>query len=143
MFPGLGVQVNAFQLIQAHYIWCALCFFLLWHQLHLRSSGIRLQRLGTPDLDCCAYSLSCVRFFATSWTATHQAPPSMGFSRQEYWSGLPCPPPGHLSFPRIERRSPALQADSLLSEPPGKPQNTGVGSAFLLQGRKDSYHGVK
>ena len=52
-----------------------------------------------------------------------QAPLSMGFSRQEYWSGLPCPPPGHLPNPGIEPRSPALQADSLLSEPPGKPSS--------------------
>ena len=63
-----------------------------------------------------------------------QAPGSMGFSRQEYWSGLPCPPPGNLPDPGIEPRSPSLQADSLLSEPPGKPVNTGVGSLPLLQG---------
>ena len=57
-----------------------------------------------------------------------------GFSRQEYWSGLPCPPPGNLPKPGIELRSPALQADSLLSESPGKPKNTGVGGLSLLQG---------
>ena len=56
------------------------------------------------------------------------------FSRQEYWSGLPCPPPGDLSNPGIEPTSPTLQADSLPSEPPGKPRNTGVGSLSLLQG---------
>ena len=49
-----------------------------------------------------------------------QAPLSMGFSRQEYWSGLPCPSPGDLPDPGIKPRSSALQADSLLSEPPGK-----------------------
>ena len=49
-------------------------------------------------------------------------------------SGLPRPPPGDFSNPGIEPRSPALQADSLLSEPPGKPKNTGVGSLSLLQG---------
>ena len=58
----------------------------------------------------------------------------MGFSRQEYWSGWPCPPPGDLPSPGIKPRSPALQTDSLLSEPPGKPKNTGVGSLSLLQG---------
>ena len=57
-----------------------------------------------------------------------------GFSQQEYWSGLPCPPPGDLPNPGTEPRSPALQADSLPSEPPGKPVNTGVGSLSLLQG---------
>ena len=54
----------------------------------------------------------------TPWTVTHQAPLSMEFSRQEYWSGLPFPFSGHLPSPEIEPRSPALQADSLLSEPP-------------------------
>ena len=63
-----------------------------------------------------------------------QAPLFMGFSRQEYWSGLPCPPPGNLPNPGIEPTSPALQADSLLAEPQGKPKNTGVGSLSLLQG---------
>ena len=51
-----------------------------------------------------------------------QTPLSMGFSRQEYWSVLPCPPPGDLPNPGIEPRSLALQAGSLLSEPPGKPE---------------------
>ena len=57
-----------------------------------------------------------------------------GFSRPEYWSGFPCPPPGDLSNPGIKPRSPTLQEDSLPSEPPGNPENTGVGSLFLLQG---------
>ena len=57
----------------------------------------------------------------TPWTVAHQAPLSMEFSRPEYRSGLPCPPPGDLPVPGIEPMSPALQADSLLSEPPGKP----------------------
>ena len=62
-------------------------------------------------------SLSHVRLFSTLWTITYQAPPSMGFSRQEYWSGLPFPSPGDLPNPRIEPGSPALQADALTSEP--------------------------
>ena len=66
-------------------------------------------------------SLSHVQLFATPWTVAQQAPPSMGFSRQEYWSGLPFPSPGSLPNPGIEPRSPALQADALTSEPPGKP----------------------
>ena len=56
----------------------------------------------------------------TPWTIACQAPLSMEFSRQEYWSGLPFPSPGDLPDPGIEHTSPALQADSLLSEPPGK-----------------------
>ena len=63
-------------------------------------------------------SLSRVRLFVTPWTVAHQAPPSMEFSRQEYWSGLPFPSPGDLPNPGIEPRSPALQADALPSEPP-------------------------
>ena len=64
--------------------------------------------------------LSHVRLFGTLWTVSYQAPPSVGFSRQEYWSGLPFPSPGDLPNPGIEPRSPALQADTLLSEPPGE-----------------------
>ena len=58
----------------------------------------------------------------------------MGFSRQEHWSGLLCPPPEDLSNPGIEPRSPTLQADSFPTEPPGKPKNTGVGSLSVLRG---------
>ena len=61
-------------------------------------------------------SLSHVQLFATLWTVAHQAPLSMGFSRQEYWSGLAFPSPGDLPDPGIEPRSPALQADGLTSE---------------------------
>ena len=56
----------------------------------------------------------------TPWTVTHQAPPSMEFSRQKYWSGLPFLSPGDLPDPGIEPGSPTLQADALPSESPGK-----------------------
>ena len=104
-------------------------------------------------------SLSRVRLFATPWTVAYQAPPSMGFSRPEYWSGLPFPSPGDRPDPGIEPRSPTLEAGALPSEPPGNPcvkwtvspsvvsdsaipwtawnspgKNTGVGCHFLLQG---------
>ena len=62
-------------------------------------------------------SLCCVRLFATPWTKACQAPMSLEFSRQEYWSGLPFPSLGDLPDPGIEPGSPALHADSLLSEP--------------------------
>ena len=68
-------------------------------------------------------SLSRVRLFATPWTVAYQAPPSMGFSRHECWSGLPFLAPGDLPHPGIEPWSPTLQADALPSEPPGKPLN--------------------
>ena len=73
---------------------------------------------------CMLSRFSCVQLFATRWTVTHQARLSMGFSRQEHWSGLPCPPPGDLSDPGIEHVSPeapALQADSLPLSHKGKP----------------------
>ena len=64
--------------------------------------------------------LSHVQLFVTSLTVAHQAPLSMGFSRQEYLSGLPLPPPGDLPDPGIEPGSPTLQADSFPFEPQGK-----------------------
>ena len=70
----------------------------------------------------CAQSLSCVQLFATLWTVALQAPLSLGFSRQEYWSRLPFPTPGDLPYSGIEPGSPALQADSLPTEPLEKPQ---------------------
>jgi len=70
-------------------------------------------------------SLSCVQLFATPWTVAYQASPSMGFSRQGYWSELPFPSPGDLSDPGIKPGSPALQADALPSEPPGNPLYSG------------------
>ena len=68
-----------------------------------------------------AQSLSRVQLFVTPQTVAHQAPLSIEFFRQEYWSGLPFLSPGDLPNPRINLRSPALQADSLQSEPQGKP----------------------
>ena len=65
--------------------------------------------------------LSRVRLFASRWTVVHQAHPSMEISRPEYWNGWPFPSPGDLPNPRIEPESPALQVDSLLTEPPRKP----------------------
>ena len=71
-------------------------------------------------------SLSHVRLFATPWTVACQAPPFMGFSRQEYWSGLSFPSPGDLPDPGIETGASALEADTLPSEPPGKSSITYV-----------------
>ena len=67
---------------------------------------------------------SCIRLLMTLWTVALQAPLSMGFSRQEYWSGLPRPPPGDLSDPGTEPKSLGLlrwQVGSLPLTPPGKP----------------------
>ena len=70
-----------------------------------------------------AQSLQYARLSVTPWTVAHQTPLSMGFSRQEYWRGLPCPLPGDLPDPGFKpsvTASPALQADSLPNEVPGK-----------------------
>ena len=73
-------------------------------------------------IGCVLSCLSCIQIFVPLWTAACQALLSLGFSRQEYWSGLSCPPPGDLPDPGIEPRSPALQADSLpLSRQQRKP----------------------
>ena len=80
-------------------------------------------------------SCSVMSNSATSWTIAHQAPLSMEFSRQEYGSGLPCPPPDDLPDPRIELvspMSPALQADSLLIEPLQKPATKHKMVEYLL-----------
>ena len=72
----------------------------------------------------CVYVLSHfsrVQLFVTLWTIARQAPLSLGFSRQEYWSGLPCPPPRGLPQSGIKPRSPALQVDST-AEPPDEPK---------------------
>ena len=74
---------------------------------------------------CMQSHFSCVRLFVTLWMVAHHAPLSMGFCRQQYWHGLPCPPAGDLPDPRIKPTSltsPAL-ASGLSLEPPGKPMD--------------------
>ena len=86
----------------------------------------------TPPKEVKVKSLSRLCLFVTPWIVAYQASPSMGFFRQEYWSGLPFPSPGNLPDPRIEPGSPALQADTLLSEPPGKPDGFWIFRSLLL-----------
>ena len=85
-------------------------------------------------------SLSCVQLFVTPWIVACQAPPPMGFSRQEYWSGFPFPSPEDLPDPGIERSSPALQADSLPSEPPGKPTYIVIRELLFLKPVNKTFH---
>ena len=99
---------------------------LNWGLLHCRWILYQLSYEGSPGLVVSpkvkvkVKSLSCVRLFATPWAVAYQAPPSMGFSRQEYYSGLPFPSPGDLPDPGIKPWSPAFQSDALTPEPPGK-----------------------
>ena len=74
---------------------------------------------GAGNVLCVCVLFSPVRLFATPWTVAHQAPLSVEFSRQEYWSGFPFPSPRNLPDPGIEPGLPELQVDSLPSEPPG------------------------
>ena len=95
-----------------------------WQQLHVHvcsAASVMSSSLQLYGLFSC---FSHVQLFATLWTAAHQAPLSMGFSRQECWTGLPCPPPGDLPNPGIEPMSPALQADSLPLSHQGSPFGT-------------------
>ena len=78
----------------------------------------------------CAYLLSHVRLFVTAWTVARQGPLSMGFSKQENWSGLPYPPSGDLPNPGIETRSPELQVDSFPSEALAKPAVDYINQVF-------------
>ena len=96
--------LQAFDKYPCVYIYICVCVYIY---IHMKWSEVK--------------SLSRVWLFATLWTVAHQAPLSMGFSRHGYWSGLPFPSPGDRPNPGIEPRSPTLQADTLTSEPPGKP----------------------
>ena len=88
-------------------------------ELKQRPKGLRKKqaaregKVGQSALGCVC--LSHVQLFVTPWTVAHQAPLSMGFIRQEYWSGMPCLPPGDLPNPGMEPKSPKLQVDSLPS----------------------------
>ena len=103
---------------------------LLFMEAHsLGKSGFAVFARMTLSIYCIQHAcmlshFSCVQLFETLWTVGHKAPLSMGFFRQEYWSGLPCPPSGDLPDLGIEPvspASPALQMDSLPTEPLGKP----------------------
>ena len=101
-----------------------LLFFDLWVFSLFKSSMVRCNTWGCKESDMAEQlKNSRVQLFVTPWTVAYQAPPSMGFSRQEYWSGVPFPSPGDLPYPGIEPGSPVFQADSLTSELPGKPKN--------------------
>ena len=100
-------------------------FYLEVSQLsRWKVSDIPIDINGLQDIVCAhvhAQLLQSCPTLCDPWTVAYQAPLSMGFSRQEYWSGLACPPPGDLPDPVIKPWSPILQTDSSLSKPPGKP----------------------
>ena len=110
-----------------------------WHCSMLSKDRTNKQNLKPREVDSfflCwkvkVKSLSRVGFFVTPWSITYQSPLSMGFSRQESWSGLPFPSPGDLPKPGIEPGSPTLQADALPSEPRGIFLNWPANTFFWL-----------
>ena len=110
----------------------ALSRILLFSLISLKTScNIGLHEEG---LHACQVA-SVVSDSATLWTVAHQTPLSIGFSRREYWSGLPCPPPGNRPYPGIKPVAPALQADSLPLSHRGSPNEEGLFSC-IFQMRK-------
>ena len=103
-----------------------------------RKNHNAMQKGGGPHFVLCLAVQSC----PTLWDPVDYSLPGSscpwGFSRQDYWSELPCPPPGDLPNPGIKPRFPTVQAASLPSEPPGKPKNTEVGFSGDL-----SYPGIE
>ena len=95
---------------------------MLWGRSHLSKGGFQIER----------WSRSVMSYSLWPYGLACQAPLSIGFSRQEYWSGLPFPSPGHLPDPGIELGSPALQADSSPSEKPGAHQKREVGGGIFM-----------
>ena len=113
---------------------CRQIFYQLSYKGSLKYTGDTHTHTG---IKC----FSCVQLFVTPWTGICQAPLSMGFPRQKYWSGLPFPFPGNLPDPGIEPTSPALAGRFFTTEPPGKPLQRREASrfyhkAFLLYPRK-------
>ena len=124
LFPSVGHILGIFWCVVYQIVYCCAASCWCWRSLF------------RMPLVCAVLGRSVVS--DSLWphgVGPARLPSPWGFFRQEYWSGLPCPPPGDLPHPGIEPRSPALRAASLLSEPPGKPKNTGAAQEYsLLQG---------
>ena len=119
--PGKPINSNGIHTVRKHYFfsvqtgWCTTVdSWLFWNAaVNLKSCNHKFRRSEVK-------SFGCVWLFEIPWTVVYQVSLSMGFSRQEYWSGLPFPSPGDLPHPGIEPGSPALQAVALSSEPSEK-----------------------
>ena len=118
------------------------CSFNMMQMQRGQNCGYHSSLLPAPgDLYCHGYNNSVVLSHSVMSHSSHPNGLELarllclwGFSRQEYWSGLPCSPPGDLPYPRVEPKSSTLHADSLPSELPGKPKNAGVGNLSHLKG---------
>ena len=123
----VGYTATVYSRIQVHSRIHNPCFLSLWTYVFYWIAEVELKPGWSFSIDpaivslCCAYLLSHDQLFATPGLEPTRLLCLCGFSRQEHWSGLPCPPPGYLLNPGIKPRSPTLQADSLPAELPGKP----------------------
>ena len=93
-----------------------------------------------PGMCVCAQSFSRVQIFVIPWTVARQAPPSMEFPGQEYWSGVPFPPPGHPPDPGIEPTSLALAGGLFTAGSPGKQQITWAADDYTLNSSESWFH---
>ena len=118
-------------------------FCVLFSFYYHTTAGAGIKRSMHLKKEKKVQSFSSDQLFATPWTVAYQPPPSMGFSRQEYWSGLPFPSPGDLPDPGIEPRSPAFRADALPSEPPGNPSTLPRGACSLGSPHHPKHFGFK
>ena len=130
MTQGIETHLPELMSTSVQFVWPSLAYLLLdtgspestWSAQHL-------------CVHVCSAASACVQLFVTPWTVAHQAPLSMGFSRQEYWSGFPCPPPEDLPNPGIKPYFLCLlrwQVDSLFTESPGKPS---ISESWSVLGR--------
>ena len=135
----LALGKHQVKFLRLNIIWIRHYGILLYCRTYLKKY-IQFNIFLVPWVLCYAKSLQlCPALYKPMDCIACQAPLSMGFPRQEYWSGLPCSPPGDLPDPGIEPGSPALQADSLLSEPPD-PTQSGSGHfsvGWLLPSQKE------
>ena len=113
-------------------------FFDGWVDKNVMCVCVCVHMCITYACTLCLVTQSCP-IFVTPQIVACKAPLSIEFSRQEYWSGFPCPPPGHLPNPGVKPRSPVLCADSLQSEPPGNSMHTDIlkHNGILLSNKKE------
>ena len=114
--PGFYISMQPIKV--AVDLWCVFVCWIIDKYSLVRENYVACKL--PPDTNAMQLLLSRVRLFATPWTIAHQAPLSVGFSRQEYWSGLPFPSPGNLPDPGIKTVSPAFTDGFFTTEPPGK-----------------------
>ena len=120
------------------HLWKSVCTYVCMHDHRHNLEGHSWKVYLLLGVHVYPQFLSSVRLFVTPWTVACQAPLSMGFSRQEYWSELPCPSPRDLPDPGIEPKSPALTDGFFTTEPPGK----SIWWNTAMKKKMDVYHAI-